>query len=298
MFAASEALAAGVSRDEITRLVRTRQWVRLRHGVYVDRATFDSMSGQAQRHRLFVQGHLLKLGPGAVASHRSAALLSGMSLLEGPSDVEVTRTTSTTRVRAGLRVLDAPLPAHHVATDAQGVAITAPARTVVDLARYLPFREAVVAADSALHQRLVAPGELATALEFVRFWRGSLRAGRVVAAADGRADSPGESLLRLDLHALGWLEAVAQAEVHGASGARYFADFLLPSVHVIIEFDGRIKYLDSPHAVFDAEKRREDDLRQMGWAFVRITWADLGRLDVLREKIRAAVAVAHLRRAD
>lgn len=295
VFSAAQARLSGFSRDEITRLVRTRHWVRLRHGVYVDRATFDVMSGQTPRHRLFVQAHLLKLGSQAVASHRSAASLLGMSLIEPPEVVEVTRTTATTRVRPGLRVLDAPLPAEHRACDAEGVAVTSPARTVIDLARYAPFRDAVVTADSALHMGLVTVEELTQALDLARFWRGSLAAGRVLSAADARSASPGETLLRLDLHALGWTSAVPQSEVRGASGKSYFADFELPDVKVLVEFDGRVKYLDSPRDVFDAEKRREDDLRLMGWSFVRVVWADLGRLDVLSQKIGRAIGVAQLR---
>lgn len=54
-------------------------------------------------------------------------------------------------------------------------------------------------------------------------------------------------------------------------------DFFLPDLNVVVEFDGATKYADSasgPDALF-AEKRREDDIRRLGYAVVRVTWADL-----------------------
>ena len=38
-----------------------------------------------------------------------------------------------------------------------------------------------------------------------------------------------------------------------------------------------------------AEKRREDDLRGMGFEVVRFTWPDLDRPKVVRAKVAAAV---------
>lgn len=55
------------------------------------------------------------------------------------------------------------------------------------------------------------------------------------------------------------------------------------------EFDGKVKYVDSPDGdtaadVVMREKRREVDLRSEDWAIVRWTWADVmnpARLDAL-----------------
>lgn len=52
------------------------------------------------------------------------------------------------------------------------LSVTSPARTVVDLARHLPFEEAVVIADCALSRRLVEGSRLLAVLERCAGWPG------------------------------------------------------------------------------------------------------------------------------
>ncbi|MBK8468782.1 MAG: hypothetical protein IPL45_03020 [Actinomycetales bacterium] len=55
---------------------------------------------------------------------------------------------------------------------------------------------------------------------------------------------------------------------------------------VIVEFDGRVKYVNA--AVLWDEKRREDALRALGYEVVRVTWADLEHPERVASLIRAA----------
>ena len=61
--------------------------------------------------------------------------------------------------RAGVRVHIATLPAAHMVSY-RGVPLTSVPRTVIDLARTLPFAEGVAVADSALHAGLTSKGAL------------------------------------------------------------------------------------------------------------------------------------------
>ena len=73
--------------------------------------------------------------------------------------------------------------------------IASPVRTVLDCARTLPFREALVVADSAVRTGRVTAGDLTSAAAALR-GAGSAGVRRVVEVADPRAESALESLLR------------------------------------------------------------------------------------------------------
>ena len=98
----------------------------------------------------------------------------------------------------------------------------------------------------------------------------------VLSLASALSESPGESWTRLVLAGLG-VEAEQQAEIRGPDG-RFVArvDFLVRGERLVIEFDGAMKYdgLEGRRALV-SEKRREDELRSLGYRVVRLTWADL-----------------------
>jgi very-short-patch-repair endonuclease len=130
---------------------------------------------------------------------------------------------------------------------------------------------------------------------------GSAVARRVAELADGRAESPGETRLREGLRLMR-LRATPQVRIDdGAFHA--VVDFLLEEHRVVIEFDGFVKYgrrrpLASPPTAAEivvAEKIREDQIRSLGYALVRVTWADLDNMPLLRRRIEAAIALADRR---
>ena len=67
-------------------------------------------------------------------------------------------------------------------------------------------------------------------------------------------------------------------------------DFLYEDIKLVIEVDGLGKYKSSQDLV--AEKLREDRLRELGYAIVRLTWDDLGDHLVVRRKVLAGVTQA------
>jgi hypothetical protein len=106
-----------------------------------------------------------------------------------------------------------------------GTPVTSVARTVADLARTVAFEPAVAVADAALNTVITEPDRLATlqaalsaAIARSAGWPGSPDARRVLAFADGRSGSVGESRSRVVMHRAGLPRPVLQWEVVGGAG--------------------------------------------------------------------------------
>lgn len=185
-----------------------------------------------------------------------------------------------------------------------GLATTALARTVVDVARYSSFGVAVAMADRALAEKRdqargalscsVSKTELLAALATLGILHGSAKAAAAITFADGGSGSAGESISRVDIHRLGFPPPVLQFVFHDADG-RMIVDFWWPDYNLIGEFDGRGKYLRdeftlgrSTAEVVIAEKDRENRLRAQGPTVVRWGWEEAMAPALLRRKLLAA----------
>jgi hypothetical protein len=165
----------------------------------------------------------------------------------------------------------------------------------VDLARSLPFEQAVAVADDALHRGKVSAAELAVAMSRSGRRRGAPAARRVLAFADARSESVGESRSRV---ALNWAElppAELQWNVWSRRGDHLGrVDFWWSRFRTVGEFDGQVKYGrlllpgQEPGDVVFAEKRREDALRDEGLQVVRWTWRELDKSAAVAERIQRA----------
>ncbi len=284
-------LAAGVTDDELRRLRRSRRLTTVRRGAYVptDEAR---LSDPVARHVLAVRAAVAKVSPGSVVSHVSAAAVHGLTMW----DVDLCRVHVTVGRRSGGR----RIPSLHVHTaalhpedvvDVGGLACTSVARTVVDLARTLPFESALVIADAARHRHRVSADGLAAAVARVAGRRGCPDARRVITAADPRAESPGETRSRVAIARAGLPAPTLQYEVPEI-GAR--TDFCWKQFRTVGEFDGQSKYGrtlrpgQDPREVVFAEKRREDALRDLGLQVVRWYWDELSPFDEPAARIRRA----------
>jgi very-short-patch-repair endonuclease len=233
----------------------------------------------------------------AVASHTSAAHLHRIPLISPPRVVELTVPADalTTSVK-GCLVHRGPLAGWR--TSVGGIASTTLERTVVDLARDRPFAEAVAAADHALRHGATAE-QLTDAMHRLRGTPGQQKVRRVVAFADGRSESVGESLARVVFtqHGLPAPELAQSVRVGGRLLG--VVDFLWPDRRTAVEFDGRLKYLPGNDRGEDRlwhEKLREDALRDAGLEVVRLTWDEVTRQpDRAVARVRAAFARAERR---
>lgn len=293
VMAASRWDAIGVPPHLVRSLTASGDLVRMRQGVYATRVAVQWAGTDAARcHVLRVLAARATIGQHAIASYHSAALLHRLDLLNSLPEDTVTLTLPPDkpwkRARPASVVFHAvDLPTEHL-TRLYNLPVTTADRTVVDLARTLPFADAVVAADSALHQEKVTKPELGKVLDACARWPGVRQARRVVEFADERAESPLESVARVVFDESGLDSPELQATVFTPSDA-FRVDFLWRAHKVIAEADGLSKYSDGSDAIKQLERDRR--LRDAGFRVVHFTWKELfGTPELVLGRIRAAIA--------
>jgi very-short-patch-repair endonuclease len=268
-----------VRRGRLTRAqLRSSAWRRLFPDVYA-----CSSLAITHHRRARAVGRLLL--PGAVLSGRSAAVLWGVPLA-GPDDaVECTlgagRRAGTVQ---GVRVTRRRLPDEDVVRR-DGVLVTSPLRTALDLARIEPADEAVVCLDQFLHSRLVTLAELRAAAAATT-GPGCRRIRRAAERADGLAQSPQETRLRLLLHRSALPRPAAQFQVRDARGFVAKVDFGWPEHKIALEYDG-VWHGEAQQVGKD--RRRLNRLTEAGWTVIFVTAADLRDPVGLVARIAAAL---------
>lgn len=287
MWTTGELLSAGLSAGRIRRMVRDGALCSLRPGVYATAATISSQVRDARDERgRQAGGQLLRLaatlavtGSRSAGSHRSAALVYGLGLVGGPESVaEITRAPGDRGSRTGdlgVLVHIAALPAEHVISH-RGVLLTSVPRTVIDLARTLPFAQGVAVADSALHAGLTSKSELATVIAECPRWPGLQRAREVTAFSDARSESVLESLSRAAFHQSGLPPPDLQVWVGDDDEVIGRVDFLWRRYRTIGEADGAFKYQTPARA--RAQLERDARLRAAGYEVVHFTWPEITRV--------------------
>jgi hypothetical protein len=286
-------LAAGLTLTQLRALARSGDLVRIRHGVYATRqAAAWAMEDPRLGHALRVIAATSSVGTDSVASHQSAALIQGIDLIKPvPPDVVIlTRPPSGKSSRpnlAGVIIHAAVLPADHVTTCC-GASVTTAARTVVDLARTLPFIDGVVVADSALRLGLTGKPELLRVVDSCARWPGIDQARRTVAFADERSESALESCARVVFHRSGLEPPELQVTIRGTDFV-FRADFCWAQHRTIAEADGMAKYEDPKRA--RDQIRRDRLIRDLGYKVIHFTWRELFETpDLVVGRIRTAFA--------
>ena len=276
----SEAGAYGFDEAQVRSAVRRGDLIVPRRGVLVGRHRVEAAAGIRAQHALAIEITLtgLRSGTKAAACLGSAALLHEFSRLgRTPERVRLYREKGGTLRDRQVAILICALPDEHVIA-VNGVPVTTPARTVVDLARWVSFRGGVVVADSAMRLG-VTRGELEkVARECVR-WPGVRKAREVIAFADGLAATPLESISRVAFRALGLpvpeLQVTLVRDEWG--NPKIIVDFFWPEFRVVGEADGMFKYEDADGVSLRAEKLRQEELEARGYIVVRWTWDDIWR---------------------
>lgn len=141
----------------------------------------------------------------------------------------------------------------------------------VQLAKRQPLALALIPLDSALRlgESLCSLQNLAEHVPGVGDFR-HLEAA--LALADGRSESPLESLTRGRLIEAGLPLPLLQASI-SCRGRRYRVDFLWPDNKLILEADGKVKYTNGEDLWL--ERNRQRDLERAGYEVLRCIWADV-----------------------
>ena len=217
-FTSVEAERAGVRRWTLRILVErglVRQWL---HGVYAAAQCADTIENRAEALRLVVSNR-------QIVTDRTAAWLHGVDLLppsalRAPMPIEVFGRDGSRVRREGVAGGRRAMVDGDV-TVIEGVLVTTKVRTGLDLARRLKPPLALAALDAMVR----AGADKNIMLENVgrfRGHRGVVQLRSLVGLADGRAESPPESILRWHWMAEGLPEHDLQIWVDDDSGRRRF----------------------------------------------------------------------------
>lgn len=307
----ADATALGLGPSDLRRLARDGTVRRLIRGWYAvhppDAARppwegADRFESARHHHRLLTAALVRSFDGRAVASHQSALVLHGVDLWK--SDLEVAQLCRSAddhsrHRRAAMLHPAVTLPP----VEAPGGLLTVPVATAVVQvglrprargAGTSPF-ESLVAADHALHQGLITVEALDAAVAAHAGTPGIPGVRTLLAHADGRHESVGETLLAHTMRTLGY-RFTPQVPVF-AAGQWWWLDFQLDDYPLGIEFDGLAKYgggllNPSPDQLRQAlakEKWREDRLRETGREIVRFVWHEADNPHVVGARIDAAI---------
>lgn len=273
----SELEEMGVSRRRIPQLLKGGVLARIQVNAFVAARYWNSLSEtQKARFRITAHAHASRaLGP-ATYSHISAARVHGLSLWGADAQVHVTHSSAgSSREHIGdvVRHRASLLPRDLDMVD--GLRITSLARTVVDCARMLPYRQGLIVADQAL-RRGVKRAELWEVAQGQKGFKGVQVARKVIENGSPLSESPDETLTWHLLAGMPLPLPEQQVTVCTRLG-EHRLDFAWREQKIALEFDGRTKYFDyapTPDVLFQ-ERRREKALMEEGWIFIRLEWADL-----------------------
>lgn len=289
---AAEVHDQGIARRMLDRAVLDGRVVRLRRGVYADGALWRA-SDPRERHKMRMRAAVRAAHHPLVFGGDSAAAAWGVPIDEFPDHVTVVDLwRGGGRSEPGV-VRTARAAATITPVQVGDLACTDFARTVIDVVRGAPLIVSIPILDWALgggSPREIDRAMLAREARNARCGASTLRA---IALASGDSGSIGESRARVTMGALGFPRPQLQKRFVDRQGA-IITDFYWPEADLVAEFDGKVKYTreeyshGDPAEVVWREKLREDRLRRLVRAVVRLTSADVGDAARLEGILRGA----------
>lgn len=291
---------------QLSKRAAAGELVRVRHGLYLLADAWDALP-RWHKYRIEIQAvHELALRS-PIFAHESAAQIMGLPLISIPNRVQtlVPPGQGGCRSSNGVQRMEA-LAGDPEPWEMYGLLLTPPVQTARDLAVRLPLSHSLPAMDRVLAQQIL-PGSpvnvpltfqrehVRAAIELLPNATARTRAQRVLAVADGKSQSAGESLSRAIMIEHGFPQPSLQREFRDGLGRIGFPDFDWEEFKTLGEFDGHEKYSaqrylngKSPAQTVIEEKNRENRLRALGYNVVRWEWQDLRNPQRLIRLLREA----------
>ena len=254
----SQLLALGVSSRAIERARARGRLHPVHYGVY-------SLLPERARPPLAAEhAALLACGPAALLSHHTAARLSGWRLPFRERAIHVTSTDAHHRSHAGIVVHRTTVLHPHDRRRVQGLPVTSPARTLIDLAPLYTARQLAPLVDQAL--RLTSRTRILETLDRHPRRPGTPRLRALLDPARPSADtwSKLEARLLAAIHRAGLPTPEANVPV-----GNYIADLRWRGQRVILEYDSEAFH--SGPGVFHHDRTRHNELSAAGYEVLHVT---------------------------
>jgi Protein of unknown function (DUF559) len=214
----------------------------------------------------------------------SASAVHGAEWVDAAAPLEIIH--SNRNPLPGLRVRGDCIEDDEVAL-IDGVPVTTPARTALDLGCWYPTGEAVAAIDALMRATDLKVADVEMLLQRYAGRRGIRRARTAVGLADAGAQSPKETWLRLLLMRADLPRPQTQIPVLDEFGGVIgYLDMGWGDVKVAVEYDGEQHRNDRWQYTWDI--RRSEMLERLGWIVIRVVAGDRPA-DIVR-RVRAALA--------
>ena len=277
-----EAMRSGLTPGQVRARLESQRWIRLYRNVY-------RMAGTPVTPVQRLLAAVMAAGKGAVASHRSAAWLWGLT---DELSLEVSVPKNRSPRLSGVVVHRQYVPPRS-SSRRQGVPVTNPLRTLLDVAA-LPepelldqaldrgiatrlFTVAAVEAELSRHSRSGRPGT-------ARFRECLARRDTSSSRAPSVLESRFSRLIRT-------ARLPAPRQEYPVMDGAYRLDFAWPELRVAVELDGYA--IHSTVRAFHHDRTRQNDLVLAGWTVLRFTWDDVRRRpSAVACGIRAALAAS------
>ena len=158
-------------------------------------------------------------------------------------------------------------------TIVNGVPVTSPARTALDLGCWYPTMSAVGAIDSLARATEIKAADVELLTQRYPGCRGIARARHAVTLFDPGAQSPKETWLRLTLVQAGLPRPQTQIPVRDEFGNAFaYLDMGWEDVRVAVEYDGEQHRSDRSQYNWDI--KRLETLQHQGWIVIRVVAGD------------------------
>lgn len=256
-------IEAGVPAHRVDRRVNARRLRTVHAGVY--------LVGPLEAPRAREMAAALACGPGGVVSHGSAAWLWGQAGAGRPAPAPPHVIARGADCRRGGIVVHRILTLRaDESTRLDGIPVTTPARTLLDLAATMTSRELERALAETIALRLARPKGIRAVLDRhprspgAGVLRGLLDAGEAPARTRSEAE---ERLLALVREA-GLPMPLVNARVEG-----FEVDFLWPDARLVVEVDGHAFHGSTP--AVERDRRRDARLLAAGYRVLRLTWSQI-----------------------
>lgn len=275
-----QALELGLGSGAISHRLLVGRLRQVHRGVY-------AVGGTTLTSRGLELAAVLACGPHAVLSHRSAASFWRLlPYLPDSTDVSVTVTAGHARSQSGIDVHRCALERRDYVVR-ESIPVTAPARTILDLAGGVALDELERAIAEGRVLRIVSERGLREQLARNPGRAGTRRLRRLLDLDGGPAPTRSEAERRM--LALVRAARLPLPEVNVRVGA-HEVDFLWRRERLVVEVDGR-RFHSSPRS-FERDRARDADLAAAGLTVVRVTWRQLTEEpEAVAARLGAALAV-------